>query len=463
MTTATPKLTNEIVIQSRIGLDPLNLIDFPFATTNDNPTDASAVLRFDDVVRDPDGNSIERIWTVRGIAEYGLPLAWDETLFVILMEIWREQGAVSNTVAFSRYDVAKKLGIQAAQGRAYRRIRAGMKRLKGCPIEVQNAFYNSKTKKYGDLDFSIINHIEWENEDTDLEAPSAFEWNKHIAASIRDDRYVKNLDVAFFLSLQSALGRRLYRYLDKRRYDGKDQLPIDIFRLCHKRMGMPKTYRYAGKLAEKLESAHQELVDKKFLECMPEIKKTVDGSSYKVIYRFRKKNAGKPSDSTVPKVLSTEPTRETKIAGALHFVGVNQDRADELARDFTEEAEKQLDYWPFRDKATILDCGAFMHKAIKGAYAAPTAWITRQEMLDVEKKRDEARKQKEIEVGIVQKSVEDQASAVEALWDRLDEEQKADIIREAEKQAGPMYALTERARRMRIDTIRKAIVTSRTA
>ena len=323
-------------VQVRLAYDELNLAEFPFALLSDRQRPGVSTLIFTDEIRGPDGNSVRRVWTVTGAEEFGLPTASDEAVYLILTEITRAQGLSSPKVHFSRYELLRRLGWPD-KGASYRRLHRALDRLLGVTITATRAFYDIRTRSYVDVGFHIIDDYALFDEPRgrkarDSEPPQSYiRWNNVIYASFLAG-YVKGIDLGLYLSLRSAVSRRLYRYLDKKRYDGKPQFRIGMHKLAFEKLGMSRTY-YPSHIRAELARAHEELLRIGFIRAVDYVKSPVSGETL-VVYKF-----GRRRDTVV----------EAELVEKLVKLGMAEPVAVELVMTDVEAVREQLEYLPYRD------------------------------------------------------------------------------------------------------------------
>ncbi len=97
-------------------------------------------------------------------------------------------------------------------------------------------------------------------------ALSSFTWNKVIFKSFEAGN-LKSIDFEFLKSLQSAVAKRLYRFLDKRFFH-KKRYEFDLKQLCWEHIGLSRNYD-AANLKRALRPAIRELEKRGFLTALP--------------------------------------------------------------------------------------------------------------------------------------------------------------------------------------------------
>jgi hypothetical protein len=350
---------------ARVGRDEMNLAEFPFALLSKRvPADLNEV-RFSDTIRGPSGIPVERRWTVTASPKHGLPVAADELVYVALMEATKEQGFTSRIIQTSRHDIARRMGLPHG-GAAYRQIKASLDRLVGVNIHAENAFWDPDKRSYGTVSFGLLDDYVLldERKDRARDLPHGqVAWNRIIFASFLAGN-IKRLDTSFFFSLNSPIARRLYRYLDKKRYDGKPTFQIGLEKLCFEHLGLSRTYKFPSQLRQKLKRAHNELLDRAFLASVRYEPMASGGE--KVIYEFAKAEEAEPADEEA--VL----TDEELLATELEELGISPKVARELVEEYDEdEIRAQMEYLPAR---RVTDPPAALVQSIREKWAEPRAY-----------------------------------------------------------------------------------------
>lgn len=256
--------------RNRLGKDEMNLVEHPFALLKRT---SDSVLELAWEKKHPrTGKILKASWRVTGDPEMGLPGPAEERLYLVLMELSREQNW-PRRVIFSRGDLLKRLGINDAKSN-YKALHASFLRLKTVTIDAKRSFWK---KDIGDfaasLQFDILDEVELIDEPGGRRAGqiplalSSFTWSRILHESFVAGN-VRSLHIEFALSLDLPLAARLFRYLDKHRTGDMENLrykyEIELHRLCEIHLGMKPT-RYASKLKERLLPALNELKARHFL------------------------------------------------------------------------------------------------------------------------------------------------------------------------------------------------------
>jgi hypothetical protein len=256
-----------------VGKDEMNLAEFPIARIGRK--DKREAIEYVGWAVGKDGLRKQQKWTIRSAAGLGLPTEFAERVLVSLMAITAGEKFVSRKVTFSVYRILKMLGLTINK-RNYKAVEKALKQLVGITIYSEGAFFDKeKQKRVTTLrGFHLIDDI-WLRYLEDDESVKVAEgsngyivWGDRLWNSFKVG-YIKNLDVDFYYSLDNAVARRLYRFLDKRMYY-QDEYQIDIFDLAA-RIGLSR-YRYPSEVKKKLTPGFDELIERGFLKSIETIK-----------------------------------------------------------------------------------------------------------------------------------------------------------------------------------------------
>ncbi len=423
---------------SPTGREELNLAEFPFALlTRKGMKDVPLTREF---------HVGDRSWIVRGDPLYGLPTSTDAEVYVVLMQVTYEQG-FPDRVGFTRYDLIRRLGWDQ-HGESYHRLRLAFRRLYGVRITAINAFYNANNRRRErEQAISIIADYDLvHGEDADPEDggfPTWISWSPELHRNMRA-RWIKPLDVEYYLSLRNATAQRVYRYLDLRR--GGDDKPVyqeELRTYAFERIGLSRTSAAPSQIKQKLEPAHRELIETGFLAEVAYAPMKTEPGREQVIYRFapRRQRASRhqlvllddkasagaplPPPPVSPDAATSAPVTITvaspELIAALTACGVSRQTAAELASDQPDECRRQLEFISHREAR---DPGALLVKAIREGWSAPPRWTETQ----AEEKRAEAARRKARTVEEKQQAAAVQEAAFDAFWATLTSERQEELI-----------------------------------
>jgi Replication initiator protein A len=239
---------------SSAGRDELNLAEFPIALVADRAPRGQKTLYFED--------RHGRL-TVTGSDAYGLPTAADADVIVALLYLTKQRNNFDDVkVKFSRYELIKLLNWPY-KGDSYKRLDMAFKRWSGVLLVYDKCWWDNKSKKYRSANMHIIEDVIFGEEPGEARAgrvnppTSTFTWNRTFIESCQADN-LRHLDLDTYFSLESAVAKRLYRFLGKRFYYQRDFV-FDLEEIAFERVGLSRSYADAYKIKEKLQPAIDEL------------------------------------------------------------------------------------------------------------------------------------------------------------------------------------------------------------
>jgi plasmid replication initiation protein len=244
----------------KVSRDEMNLAEFPLTVLSKRVDPSVKTLEFSDYVKGKNGELLNRKWIITGADKFGLPTSSDDEVLLGLLKLTADDGLQNRKVHFTRYELLKILRW-TTEGRSYSRLQNALDRLSGVRIKATNAFYDNETKLHSTRNFGIIDAYEI-NDGRDTQ-PSFFSWSEVLFKSFQVG-FIKKLDLEFYLDLQSAVSKRLYRYLDKH-FWYRSRMQVNLFVLAHEKIGISRNYVYASSLRQQLEPALEELRDKGML------------------------------------------------------------------------------------------------------------------------------------------------------------------------------------------------------
>ncbi len=439
----------------RSGKDELNLIEHPFAVMWDKENETAVIHHEWDARHPVTGRALRASWRVEGSPTMGLPKPNDERVYLVLLELTREAHFQNRAVYFTRYDLVKRLGWPHNE-KHYQMLYDAFERLKAVNIVAKNAFWEPRAKSFRNVGFSIIDNFDILNEKPGRKSKTAgqaelpmsyFRWNEVLFDSFQAG-YMRTLDLGLALSLKGDIALRLYRYLDKKSYDGRRHFEIELESLCERHLGM-RAARYPSKHKERLKPAHDELIQHGIITGVT-YEPMKSKKAEKVCYAFRAKV---PSLSTVP-ALSTESDPVPTGAGSVvaestasksQTLPVAQDEAVPAVDLFqqmlalkispdvantllqavaAEQLALQLDCLP--DRAPN-DAAATFVKAARENWSPPAKYVERLEGAERAQKsaaiREAQKRAKAAQQATERREQADQeqeAVALDAMWTKLD-------------------------------------------
>jgi hypothetical protein len=430
----------------RVGRDEMNLAEFPFALLSDRAPEGFTTVKFEDTVEGKDGKLVRRAWTVTGGEQFGLPVAGDEQVYVALMEISKESGFDQRTVPLTRYDLIKRLGW-AHKGDSYRRLHDSLDRLLAVTIKAERAFWDKAAQRYVDVGFHIIDDYALYDEApgrkrsrsqaepaAQASLPLSFvTWNQVIFRSMRAGN-IKQLDTTFYFSLRSSLSRRLYRYLDKKRYDGKGAFRIGMKKLAFEKLGMSRNY-YPSHIRQELQRAHEELTEAGFLRGVHYV--TARGATEPVVvYYFTTRDDPLASEPLpLPGDDELDPLPETleDQRQALLDIGVTPAVARQLVDEFGDEVRLQLAYLSYRGAQ---DPPAVIVEAVRAKWEPPASYLKAQAEERRRLENQQKRQEEETEAEQARAEADLEQQTARALLDALPKGRREALEAEARQRVG---------------------------
>lgn len=411
-----------------ITKEEMNLAEFPFTLLSHRTSENQKTIEIDQKIRDRNGRIINQKWIVTGSDKFGLPLAADNDIYLALMQIFKENGFESRQVYFTRYQLLKTMD-QIPSKQTYKMVERALDRMISVTVKSENAFWDNRAKTYVTKAFHLFDSYDLydeRNRNYDYIQPglplSNVVMSEFLFNSIKSS-YIKSLDIGFYFTLQTPLTRRLYRFLDKKKYH-KNVYEIDIMSLSSL---MPLHDPYLSQIKRRLEKAHQELIDKGYLKNVVYNKNQGSGQEI-VVYVFE--------DSSLPvqpelnlefNILDSENTNI--ILQKLIDRGITRAVAQQLTTNYSaEQIENQIEAfdWLTTKKSPLLERNpaGFLRKAIEENYQVPSDYLR-------EKKRELAKQKKEQEKEAEQSRLEEIQRQVEAYRTQLTEQERNLLRQEA--------------------------------
>jgi plasmid replication initiation protein len=218
------------------GRDELNLAELPWACLDKRIPKEITSLVFE---------GQHGKLTVHGSAAFGLPRAAEMDILLSLLQLTRTANNFTNpTVGFSRYELLRLMGW-ADSTKNYRRLDRSLNVWMGVLLIFEKGWYDNSVKRRVDAKFHILeNVVTYEGEDRkEMRAASVFTWNSIFFASLQANN-LKRLDLSVYFSLQSAISKRIYRFLDKRFYK-YTSIKFDLNTFAFEHIGMSRNYPMA--------------------------------------------------------------------------------------------------------------------------------------------------------------------------------------------------------------------------
>ncbi len=193
----------------------------------------------------------------------GIPNFFDMDVFNGIMRIFVKKESLykKNEIHFTIYELIKEMNLPIHKGEVVKRVRESLERMAKTSLHFENAFYAEKEKLTKIV--HLIGRIE-------IYEKQKGERLINIVKVVLDDelinsierKYFKLIDFKIYKSLAAGTPRRLYEYLEKKKYK-KNKFEIAIQKLA-KWLGL-KTNR-VSKLKIFLRKASNELLNKNVID-----------------------------------------------------------------------------------------------------------------------------------------------------------------------------------------------------
>ena len=424
------------------GKDELNLAEFPLCAISDRLTSDQKTIHFEDRIWDNNrGETITRQLTITGSDEYGLPTAHDDEVLLGLIQLTRLQDFSSRRISFSRYRLIQVLGWRD-ESKTYERLERSLNRWVGVTLYYKNAWWSRQDKCWVDEKFHVLDNVTLYDRDTarrrreasgQAHLPlSSFVWNDVLFRSFAAGN-LKSIDFDLFRSLESAVAKRLYRFLDKRFFH-RDRWQFNLKELCWAHIGLARSYD-AANLKRKLKSGLIELEARGFVRPMTDEE------------RFQKIRSGewtvlveKARAPAITPVLDRASSESSALQEALVRRGVTPSTATETVRRHpADRIQAQLEVFDWlveqHDPKVSRNPAGFLVASIKGEYAPPRDFLPREER---ERRAQQAVRREE---GIAERERKREAialattqqveSSIEQFWQGLSAAERARLEHEA--------------------------------
>lgn len=427
-------------LRSQGGRDELNLAEFPITLLSARVPKDLKTLVFEDQVYDQKAEvMVTRKLTVTGSDAYGLPTSIDDEILVALIQLTKLANKFTEPkVTFTRYELLRLLGWQDV-GKNYRRLEESLNRWIGVTLYYDKAWWDKEAQCWIDANFHILDNVYLVDQDDRRRlkargqqelAFSSFKWNEVIFKSFQAEN-LKRLDLDTYFLLESAIAKRMFRFLDKRFYHRRDW-SFDLKEFAFEHIGISRNYD-VGEIKAKLQPGIEELEALGFLEEMGREK------------RYEKVGRGEWKMTVIRKSFPAKPAKldlsqPTEIEAALIARGITRSTAAELAGTFPAiQVQARIEAFDWlierKDKRVSKSPAGYLADSIRKGYAAPKGFESiaerqKRKAAEAEKTRqaEEAKRREES----VQKAKEEAEQArIDAYWDSLPPAEQASLKDEA--------------------------------
>src|SRR3954451_9352480 len=251
--------------------DELNFAEFPLASVSTTLPKGQKTLEFTDEIFDKARNQrVTRKLTITASDKYGLPTAMDDEVILGLIQLTGKTDFSDRKVFFTRYELLKLLNW-SDDTRNYNRLEQSLNRWLGVTLYYDKSWWSKEEQSWVNEGFHILDHVTILDKERqrrrakagDSTGKSSFVWNDVVFNSFKAG-YLKQIDFEFYKQLESAVSKRMYRFLDKRFYH-KQRLEFDLRTFACEHVGLSKNY-HNGELKRVLSPAIKELESQAFLK-----------------------------------------------------------------------------------------------------------------------------------------------------------------------------------------------------
>lgn len=402
----TPSLfSNDDDPPSNSGRDELNFAEFPMALLTERAIEGKNKLVFSDTVRDSSsGMDVRRQLTVAAPDMYGLPTVKDEEVLLGVLALTKRKSNFSDaTVEFSRRELLTVLGWPD-QGHYYQRIIASLNCWASVFLHYENAWWDNERKEWLDVSFHVFDSVVVAKPQKKNQPGRVMvQWGKTAFQSFGAN-YLKQIDLGFYQSLESATAKRLYRYLDKHFYR-RARLEYDLATLAYEHIGLSRDYE-AWKVKQKLAPAIAELEGKGYLEALSPKERYLPAGKgkWRVVFtrKVKELREAKPSEPAIPESPHVEELVRRGVHPPVAATLVAATPEDKLL-----EGIEAFDWLVAKkDKRVSKNPPGFLVESIKGEFPHPPGFVPAavkkaKEEAQRKKRLDEARKRRDDESKMV--------------------------------------------------------------
>lgn len=432
---ATPSLFSECD-PSGDARDELNFAEFPIAMLSARASDGVSKLVFEDTMRDHGaGATVTRRLTVRAHEDYGLATPVDEEVLLGLVALTKaKNNLAAPRVTFTRYELVQLLGWQL-NGGSYERLVGSLKRWANLSLDYENAWWDNENKSWADVAFHVLNTVVINKPARGTHAGLVHvEWNEVVFKSFQAG-YLKQIDLAFYRGLESAVSRRLYRFLDKHFYH-RARLEYDLLTLAFEKVGLSRDYE-PWKVKQKLAPAIAELEARGYLQRLSPKERYLAAGKGKwraVFERARQRATLPPAAEELPVPATPQPV--VKLTDR----GVSEKTARALvAAQPAERVEAQIEAFDWlvskKDKRVSRSPAGYLVKAIEEDFALPAGFqpeaLKRQRAEENRKRAAEESQRRRAEEERVKAGFATQQKTVDDFLAALPEDDRERFVAEA--------------------------------
>lgn len=432
--------------------DELNFAEFPIASLSDSIPKDQKTLVFTDQILDRGRNEkVNRKLTITASDEYGLPTAMDDEVLLGLIQLTNVGSFSDRKVHFTRYELIRLLDWRL-ETKSYDRIEQSLKRWLGVTLYYEKAWWSKEEQCWVDESFHVLDQVtifDRERRDRRVKADgdnptagrSSFLWNEVVFNSFKAG-YLKQLDFDQVKQLESAISKRMYRFLDKRFYH-RSRLEFDLRNFACEHIGLSKNY-HNGELKRRLNPAILELEKVGYLTALPKDKRFVKKGhgEWTIVLHQAAKGRG-----VIPEVVLEG--NDSELVNELVTRGITRSVAKALlagsSPDFVKNKLEIFDWLKNKsDKRLSQNPAGYLVKSIQENYAPPSDFVGADDQAkksELSKKRaQESQAKLEAATRLQAQKEAEERQPLDEFWNSLTVDQQSKFEEEAVKSTDKFFA-----------------------
>jgi hypothetical protein len=442
--------------------DELNFAEFPLASVSTSLPKGQKTLEFTDEIFDKARNErVTRKLTITASDKYGLPTAMDDEVILGLIQLTGKAEFSERKVLFTRYELLKLLDW-TDDTRNYNRLEQSLNRWLGVTLYYDKSWWSKEEQSWVNEGFHILDHVQILDKErqrrgarkAENAGKSSFVWNEVVFNSFKSG-YLKQIDFEFYKRLESAVSKRMYRFLDKRFYH-RQRLEFDLRTFACEHIGLSKNY-HNGELKRVLAPAIAELEKQGFLKELSAEERFVRRAKGEWIIVFVRE--GKQPGRT----LETDP----ELVNALTERGVSRGSARTLVANTDEgkirEKVALFDWLSSRKDPRVQKSPAgFLYRSITEDFALPEDYRAATTPKPTKKAQQLVPLQRQTPHAKTVSKLSAERESIDQFWNSLDGADQQRIEQELVKRAPPFireqYLEGQQERGLLFQAVRQAMI-----